>query len=98
MKEVDDDKIFVGIYVDDILTTGNNKSRIEEFRSQLKNKFRCSEGGTLTGCLGIEVRQSENKIELTQEKYLTRKLQEFDKWLLPNVKRSTPSIHSFKNY
>jgi hypothetical protein len=75
VKEVEKDKIIVGIYVDDILSTGNSVVLIEDFRSKLKSRFKCSEGGLLKGCLGIEVNQGINGISLSQESYLLKKLE-----------------------
>lgn len=39
--------MIVGCYVDDIHSTGNNDVEISEFRSNLKKRFKCSEGGLL---------------------------------------------------
>jgi len=96
VKEAGKDKIVVGIYVDDILSTGNNIHEIEKFRRQLKDKFQCSEGGPLTGCLGIEVTQNDGEIILSQEQYLLRKLVEFEQFLEPKITRSTPLNPSFQ--
>jgi hypothetical protein len=96
IKQNDNDKIIVGIYVDDIISTGNNNLGIQDFRQSLKRKFKCSEGGKLTGCLGINVIQQENEIILSQEQYLLRKLEEFQSWFTPNTTRTTPIDPNFQ--
>ena len=49
--------ILVGLYVDDVLSTGNDSKDIQNFRSKLKSRFKYSEGGVLNWCLGMEVIQ-----------------------------------------
>ena len=59
-KRKDNQLTAIGVYVDDIISTGSQYSNLQEFRSKLKSRFKCSEGGTLDWCLGMEVENGEN--------------------------------------
>ena len=82
--------VLVGIYVDDIIATGSNDHEVQEFRKQLKNRFKNSEGGVLDWCLGMKVVQSTEGIKISQKQYILGKLEEFESHLKPNLKRLTP--------
>jgi hypothetical protein len=86
----------IGIYVDDILSTGSNIAVVEDFRSELKSKFKCSEGGLVDWCLGMEVTQHSGGIDLNQNQYVKQKLEEFSHILDNNTKRRTPLDPNFQ--
>ena len=70
-------EILLGVYVDDILTTGD-KIAVEEFRKQLQHKFNMDEGGLLSWYLGINVEfHDDGSISMDQDQYLQEKLEEF---------------------
>ena len=89
-KHAADSLILVGLYVDDVITTGNDLTAVEQFRENLKKLFKCSEGGLLKWCLGMEVTQNDTGIKLNQNQYISQKLKEFDDCLETNIKRSVP--------
>jgi len=86
----------VGLYVDDIITTGNDETAIQTFRDALKLRFKCSKGGLLTWVLGMEVIQDQFKISINQNQYVEQKLHEFTQILEPNTKRSIPLDPNFQ--
>ena len=59
--------IFVGVYVDDIISFGTNQSEVQQFREQLHNKFQCSEGGLMDFYLGMEIQQDKTGIKINQK-------------------------------
>ena len=50
-----EDRLLVGVYVDDLIITGSNTEGIEEFKSSMKTKFEMTDFGLLNSYLGIEV-------------------------------------------
>ena len=69
IKENDDKIIIVDLYVDDLIFTCNDDSLIANFKEVIKIKFEMSDLGLLRYFLGIEVKQTENGIFISQEKY-----------------------------
>jgi hypothetical protein len=76
-KGINDDKILLGIFVDDILSTSKNETLLNEFRSALKSRFKYSQGERLNWCLGIEIKQTNQGIYINQQNYINLKLEEF---------------------
>lgn len=68
--QVKDISIFVLVYVDDIIITGNDASSISSLISRLELKFSIKNLGPLRYFLGIEVSRSSKGIFLCQRKYI----------------------------
>ena len=94
LKKDGDCIILVGLYVDDVLSTVNDSKDIQHFRSKLKSRFKCSEGGVLKWCLGMEVIQGDSFISINQDQYVAQKLIEFDD-SRKKCKKSHSSRHRF---
>ena len=62
--------IYLLIYVDDILVTGNNPSHISTFIQQLGHKFSMKDLGPLHYFLGMEITRKPTAMHLTQSKYI----------------------------
>jgi hypothetical protein len=65
----------VGVYVDDLIITGDSVQEIEFFKAQMQEKFSMSDLGKLSYYLGIEVSQEKGKITLCQTSYATKVLE-----------------------
>ncbi|GJY31750.1 retrovirus-related pol polyprotein from transposon TNT 1-94 [Tanacetum coccineum] len=65
------------VYVDDIIITSNNLSKIETFKVFLKYKFMIKDLGKLKYFLGIEVIDTDKDICLNQRKYVLDLLSEY---------------------
>ncbi|GJV08421.1 ribonuclease H-like domain-containing protein [Tanacetum coccineum] len=65
------------VYVDDIIITGNNVSKIEKFKVYLKSKFMIKDLGKLKYFLAIEVVDTDKGICLNQRKYVLDLLSEY---------------------
>lgn len=50
--------MFVNIYVDDLLYTGNNLEMLQEFKESMKGKFEMTDLGKMRYFLGTEVVQT----------------------------------------
>jgi hypothetical protein len=68
-------RLVVGVYVDDLIITGNSKSEIMKFKSEMTKMFKMSDLGLLHYYLGIEVKQQGNGFMLSQESYVKKILE-----------------------
>lgn len=57
----------VCIYVDALIVTGDDENMVEEFKKTMKNESQMSDLGLLNYFLGMEIKQSEHGISLSQE-------------------------------
>ena len=79
------DKLLVGVSVDDLIITGSNTEGIEEFKTSMKTQFEMTDFGLLNSYLGIEVIQEETEIKMCQSSYALKVLDEF------NMKECNPA-------
>ena len=61
--------IFLLLYVDDMVLTGNNKDLIQKLLVSLKKQFRMKDMGPLSYFLGIQAHFTPPDLFLNQEKY-----------------------------
>lgn len=67
-----DSLLVVGVYVDDLVITGDKASDIDQFKKQMKTMFKMSDLGLLSYYLGIEVHQTEHGVALCQSGYASK--------------------------
>ncbi|GJV25713.1 ribonuclease H-like domain, reverse transcriptase, RNA-dependent DNA polymerase [Tanacetum coccineum] len=67
-----DSMLLVGVYVDDLIVTGNNVEDLQNFKSQMEEKFEMSDLGLLAYYLGIEVTQTRDGISIKQSGYANK--------------------------
>jgi Reverse transcriptase (RNA-dependent DNA polymerase) len=67
-----ENRLLVGVYVDDLVITGNYEEEIANFKQQMKEVFNVSDLGLLSYYLGIEVYQLPSNISLCQEAFAKR--------------------------
>ncbi|GJV09164.1 putative ribonuclease H-like domain-containing protein [Tanacetum coccineum] len=77
------DIMLVQVYVDDIIFGSTNKSWCAEFEALMQSRFQMSSMGELTFFLGLQVKQNNEGIFISQDKYVADMLKKFD---LVNVK------------
>ena len=63
------------MYVDDLIISGPNVRDIKQFKSEMRNKFGMGDLGLLSYYLGIEVKQGDGGITLSQSSYAVRILE-----------------------
>jgi hypothetical protein len=68
-------QLLVGIYVDDLVITGNDDAEIASFKQQMSTRYMMSDLGLLSFYLGIEVRQGSDGISLSQAAYARKILE-----------------------
>jgi len=66
IKKVGKIVVYLVVYVDDLLTTGNNYNYITSIKKELKKRFEMTDLGHLHYYLGIEVTQHRRYIFLSQ--------------------------------
>ncbi|GJS28923.1 putative ribonuclease H-like domain-containing protein [Tanacetum coccineum] len=71
------DILLVQVYVDDIIFGSTKKSLCTEFEKMMHKKFQISSMGELTFFLGLQVKQKEDRIFISQDKYVTEILKKF---------------------
>ena len=77
VKEKDGDILIVCLYVDDLIFTGSNPSLFEEFKRVMIKEFEMTDIGLMAYYLGIEVKQKEEGIFISQESYAKEILKRF---------------------
>ncbi|GJZ78285.1 putative ribonuclease H-like domain-containing protein [Tanacetum coccineum] len=88
-----DDILLVQVYVDDIIFGATKKSLCTEFEKMVHKKFQMSSMGELTFFLGLQVKQKEDGIFISQDKYVTKILKKFS---FTNVKTASTPIETQK--
>nr|GEY22011.1 uncharacterized mitochondrial protein AtMg00810-like [Tanacetum cinerariifolium] len=71
------DILLVQVYVDDINFGSTNKELCKAFEKLMKDKFWMSSMGELTFFLGLQVKQKDNGIFISQDKYVAKILRKF---------------------
>ncbi|GJW69044.1 putative ribonuclease H-like domain-containing protein [Tanacetum coccineum] len=71
------DILLVQVYVGDIFLSSTKKSLCIEFEKMMHKKFQISLMGELTFFLGPQVKQKEDEIFISQDKYVTKILKKF---------------------
>nr|GEW59588.1 ribonuclease H-like domain-containing protein [Tanacetum cinerariifolium] len=77
IKNDNDVSLFLLVYVDDLVSTGNSEVEIEKFKTFLNKKFKMKDLGELKYFLGIKVLKSKTGLCLNQKKYCLELLHEF---------------------
>ncbi|GKC07631.1 putative ribonuclease H-like domain-containing protein [Tanacetum coccineum] len=85
--------ILVQVYVDDIIFGSTKKSWCDEFKVLMKSRFQMSSMGELTFFLRLQVKQKEDGIFISQDKYVAEILKKFD---FASVKTASTPIETHK--
>ena len=65
------------LYVDDLIYTSNSAALIVEFKNFMIGEFEMTDLGSMNYFLGLEVKQSDTGIFISQEKYVNDLLEKF---------------------
>ncbi|GJV83840.1 uncharacterized mitochondrial protein-like protein [Tanacetum coccineum] len=88
-----DDILLVQVYVDDIIFGSTKKSLCTEFEKMMHKKFQMSSIGELTFFLGLQVKQKQDGIFISQDKYVTEILKKFS---FTDVKTASTPMETHK--
>ncbi|GJV84734.1 putative ribonuclease H-like domain-containing protein, partial [Tanacetum coccineum] len=78
IKKDKDNIMLVQVYVNDIIFGSTKKSWCDEFEALMKSRFQMSSMGELTFFLRLQVKQKEDGIFISQDKFVTEILKKFD--------------------
>ena len=67
--------IIIGVYVDDLIVTGEDAETIADFKKKMFGEFEMSDLGMLNYYLGIEVAQENGVITIKQTAYAKKILE-----------------------
>nr|GEX52432.1 hypothetical protein [Tanacetum cinerariifolium] len=88
IKKQKGDILLVQVYIDDIIFGSTNKDLCKAFEKLMKDKFQMSLMGELTFFLGLQVKQKQDGIFISQDKYVAKILRKFG--LTDRKSASTP--------
>nr|GEZ96486.1 hypothetical protein [Tanacetum cinerariifolium] len=77
IKKQKGDNLLVQVYVDDIIFRSTNKELCKAFEILMKDKFQMSSMRELTFFLGLQVKQKDDGIFISQDKYIAKLLRKF---------------------
>nr|GEY00843.1 uncharacterized mitochondrial protein AtMg00810-like [Tanacetum cinerariifolium] len=80
------DILLVQVYVDDNIFGSTKKEMYTEFEKMMHKKFQMSSIGELTFFLGLQVKQKQDRIFISQDKYVNKILNKFG---YPDVKTAS---------
>ncbi|XP_068461649.1 uncharacterized mitochondrial protein AtMg00810-like [Phaseolus vulgaris] len=75
--------LVISLYVDDMLVIGSNVEEINWFKLEMKKVFKMTDLGLKSYFLGIEIKQNQDEVFLSQRKYAKEILKKF---LMENCK------------
>nr|GEV64367.1 putative ribonuclease H-like domain-containing protein [Tanacetum cinerariifolium] len=93
IKKQKGDILLFQVYVDDIIFGSTNKELCKAFEKLMKDKFQMSSMGELTFFLGIQVKQKDDGIFISHDKYVSKVLRKFS---LTDSKSASTSIDTEK--
>nr|GFA79738.1 hypothetical protein [Tanacetum cinerariifolium] len=93
IKKDKDHIMLVQVYVDDIIFRSTKKFLCDEFEALMHKRFQMSSMRELTFFLGLQVKQSEKGIFISQDKYIAEILKKFDS---SSVKTASTPIETQK--
>nr|GEW21793.1 hypothetical protein [Tanacetum cinerariifolium] len=94
IKKQKGDILLVQVYVDDIIFGSTNKELCKAFEKLMKDKFQMSSMGELTFFLGLQVKQKDDGIFTSQDKYVAEILRKFG---FTDVKSASTPIETRKH-
>ncbi|GKF13401.1 putative ribonuclease H-like domain-containing protein, partial [Tanacetum coccineum] len=86
--------MLVQVYVDDIIFGSTKRSWCDKFKALMKSRFQMSSMRELTFFLGLQVKQKEDGIFISQDKYVAEILKKFD---FVSVKTASTPIETQKS-
>ncbi|GJV43790.1 putative ribonuclease H-like domain-containing protein [Tanacetum coccineum] len=93
IRRVKSDFLLIQVYMDDIIFGSTKKSLCIEFEKMMHKKFQISSMGELTFFLGLQVKQKEDGIFISQDKYVIEILKKFG---FTDVKTASTSMETHK--
>ena len=68
-RESEKEKVILLVWVDDLLIAASNNTSLNDVKEMLKRRFKMKDMGPLKHFLGIDFKQSEGEIKMTQKRH-----------------------------
>jgi len=69
--------LIICLYIDGLLYTGSSAEMLAEFKEAMFNEFEMTDNGLMSYFLGIEVKQQQDGVFISQKKYMKEILEKF---------------------
>ena len=69
--------VIIALYVDDLILTSNSSALLSKVKIALKENYKMTDLGELSWCLGIQVAQCQDSVQLTQRSHILKMLERF---------------------
>lgn len=76
-RESENGKVILLVWVDDLIIAASDDTLLCEVKEMMKRRFKMKDMGPLKHFLGIDFRQSEGEISMTQTRHIERMLEKF---------------------
>lgn len=76
-KVTDEKKIYIAIYVDDVIIFSNDENEINSVKNTLSRTFKMKDMGEVSNVLGMTISRTEDGIKIDQSKYISDVLTRF---------------------
>nr|GEW33232.1 uncharacterized mitochondrial protein AtMg00810-like [Tanacetum cinerariifolium] len=93
IKKQKGDILLVQVYMDDIIFGSTNKELCKAFEKLMKDKFQMSSMGEITFFLGLQIKQKDNGMFISQDKHVAEILRKFG---FTDVKSASTPIETEK--
>ncbi|KAG7479129.1 Retrovirus-related Pol poly from transposon TNT 1-94 [Solea senegalensis] len=87
-RESENEKVILLVWVDDLIIAASNNTLLSDVKEMLKRRFKMKDMGPLKHFLGIDFKQSEGEVKMTQKRHIEKMLVKFG--MLECKPRSTP--------
>jgi Reverse transcriptase (RNA-dependent DNA polymerase) len=77
VKVKNEDMLIVALYVNGLIFTGSNYEMINEFKRVMKSEFEMTDLGLMSYFFGLEIKQGDEGIFISQEVYAKKNLKRF---------------------
>jgi hypothetical protein len=73
-------RLYLSLYVDDIIVTGDWSAKVTHFKSELQSRFKVKDLGFIEFCLGLHIKYdaAAREMEITQSHYIDQVLARFN--------------------
>lgn len=78
VRNVNNDIMYLLLYVDDIILAGSNINSVESVKQKLMTEFKCKDLGNLNQFLGIKITKTKDGMFLSNKTYLENVLNRFE--------------------
>ena len=90
LKNTQEKTTIIGVYVDDLLITGNDEKEIQSICKTMERNFKMKNIGDMQDFLGVQAKHKQNETKLHQERYTNRIVKTFGEENCKHMKTPMP--------